>query len=213
MEEARAIKVSREIKVAGYVVDEQVLYQVDSIASGAVSESDDDVEVKRQYLLSTTARESIPAASFDELIRQLSRAPERVRSLALRYTRRRQSGLDVVFSVEGEIRLSGFSSRPDFQFNVDQLHEALLAAREDYSWPVRALVLGPGVKKWLNLLLPTLSTFLLLFIGYYLHAVRVGVNVDPALLPRGERVLPKSCRGGQISRHQPEVERSPSSTA
>ena len=153
MEERRATRVSKGIKAAGYVVDEQSLRQIDEIASSAVSDPDGDKPIKTHYSITTTGRETNDLKSLDELVKHLNRIPDKVRSLTLRYTRLRRSGIEVVFSTEGEIRVSGFSNSEDFQFNVSQLQEALLSLREDCGWPVKMLVFKPGIRHAVNFFL------------------------------------------------------------
>lgn len=189
--EDKASRLSREIELSAYIVDEQVLSEVEAIAAAAVGEPEGGAEVRRHYVVSTIKRETISFASLQELNGYLDHHPEAVRSLSLNYSLKRESGLDVVFSTDGNIRISGFSSRPDFSFNVNQLYEFLLTTREDLPWAVRILVFKPHIKKTVALLLPPLSILLLALISYYLHALRVGVNIDPALIPKGNEYYQK----------------------
>jgi hypothetical protein len=200
IESSPTTKISREMEVPGYLLDEQILRQVDKVAREAVGESEaadpnnaDDL-AKSHYVLSTVAKESIPFDSLDRLLEGLERTVDGIRSVSLRYTRRRQAGIDIVFSAEGEIRLSGFSPDADFQFNVNQLHEILLTTREDYSWAIKSLVFQRNTKRVCSVLLVVLSVCLLATIGYYFEATRIGVNIDPSLLPRGNEYLQNIAR-------------------
>jgi hypothetical protein len=191
MEERRSTRVSREINVSAYVVDEQALRLIDEIASRAVADPDSDRPIMTRYSIATKGRETIDHESLDDLVKHLSRAPDNIRSLTLNYTRLRKSGIEVVFSTEGDIRVSGFSNSEDFEFNVNQLQEVLLTLREDYSWPVKMLVFKPGIRNTVNFFLPLLSVLLLANAVFYVHATRVGVNIDPTLIPRGNEYFRK----------------------
>lgn len=184
MNERTATKVSRELKLSAYVVDEQVLSEIDAIGSAAIEEADADEPMKKRYRVATPSKETVSFGSLQELKEYLAHSPESVRLLELRYTFKRDAGLDIAFS-RGYVRILGFSSRQDFSFNVNRLEELLGTTREEYPWAVRMLVFSSHLRFWLNVLLPVLSIMLFISIGYYIHARHVGVNVDPNLVPKG----------------------------
>ncbi|MGA8501490.1 MAG: hypothetical protein WB683_08090 [Candidatus Sulfotelmatobacter sp.] len=147
MEEREPARVSREIRLDGYIFDEATLRDIDEIAAKCVTPSGANEAIASRYSITNDDRELLPFDSIELLIDHLNRAPDKVRRLALRHTFQRQAGIDVVFSKEAEIRISGFSGGPDFQFNVEQINEAILSLREDYSWAVKVLVFPTGSAK------------------------------------------------------------------
>jgi hypothetical protein len=192
MEEAKTTKVSKELKLPGYVVDQDLLRRVDELEVEAICATEEDkTGVPPRYVLSRR-RDVLEFKSMAVLIADLNREPRDVRSLAIRRTLRRRAGIDVVFSNDGAIRISGFSNSSDFQFNVARLSELLLTSAEERAWAIRTIVfLPPKHRVLLATLLVLLSFFLLTSVGYYLYAIKIGVNIDPSLIPRGNEHLQK----------------------
>lgn len=192
MEEAKTSKIYKELNISGYIVDEDLLKRVDEVCAVAIagSEGDDKPGVPRYMVL--RGRDEMVLKSLDGLVKELDRSPKNVRTVTLRRTLQRKAGIDVVLSDEGEIRISGFSRSPDFGYNVERLHELLLTSREEHSWVVRAIVdLSFVYRGLIYILLGILSVVLLVSVGYYFYATRIGVNIDPSLIPKGNEHLQK----------------------
>lgn len=193
MPDLRTAKVSKTISLPGYIVDEDLLKRVDKLESEIIAGSDAGEQVAISRYLITRKRDVVEFKSSDRLLADLNESPVDIRSVSVRRTLHRESGIDVVFSNDGEIRVSGFSDNSDFQFNVERLHELLLSSSEEQSWVVRALVgLRPRYRLLLSTLLLLLSFLLLFSVFYYAYATRVGVDIDPGLIPRGNEYLQKA---------------------
>ncbi|HEV7680766.1 MAG TPA: hypothetical protein VGO68_01490, partial [Pyrinomonadaceae bacterium] len=95
------------------------------------------------------------------------------------------SGINIVFEQNGEIRRSAYGREPDFQFNVDRLDTVIRECDPDYAWPIRTLVFRDFVKKLFTWLLAVVSLILLGQLAFYAYGRKVGVNVDPAIIPSG----------------------------
>ena len=114
----------------------------------------------------------------------LDAEPSQVQSISLRYVRQ-QLAINIVFDQKGRITSSAFGGKPDFQFNVDRLERVIHECDPEYGWPIRLLVFRDWVKQFFSWSLAAVSLILLLLLAYYAYGRRVGVNVDPSIIPSG----------------------------
>ena len=116
-------------------------------------------------------------------------SPEHVESLNIRHFAGESTGINISFGSEGIVRISGYSENLSFRFAFEEVKESALLVKEEYSWFVRywafsrrskLLVTALSSATYIGL---SLGLFVLMF--YYAYAKKVGVDVDPRLIPQG----------------------------
>jgi len=180
-------KISKTFDIPGYVIDSNILNRVHAIAQRTVAGTDDvePAHLQSAYWVTTGDEDMLKFGTIDAIIAYLDSEPVETRSISLQYVTPGQAGISLVFQTKGKIELSAYGNALDFQFNIDQLSREIQRCDQEYSWLVRTFVFRPFTRRMLGSLLGWLSLFLLFNVGYYLYASRMGVNVDPSIIPSG----------------------------
>jgi len=177
-------KISRTFRIAGYVVDSDVVQRIDSIARQAVSGTQDHGPLRFSCWITANDNTMLRGDTLDAIGALVTDAPVDVRSLSLEYIAT-SAGINLTFESKGEIQLSAYSNAIDFQFNIDKLSREVQRCDPEYSWVTKAVFLNSRTKRLLAASLVAVSLFLIFHIWYYFYALQVGVNVDPSIIPSG----------------------------
>jgi hypothetical protein len=169
------------------VIDSDILKRVDEISKQAVTSGIEIVSGRLQfaYWITITNKDMVRFDQIDSLINYIESEPIKVESISLQYIVRDQAGISLAFQQKGKIELSAYSNTLDFQFNIDQLTREIQRSDQEYNWFVRTFVFHSQTRRLLTSLFLLLSLGLLMNISYYVYALKVGVNIDPQLIPSG----------------------------
>ena len=176
-------EVTREFNLPGYIVEQELLEQIDQTAVAGLAEHGQPID--REFIVAKITKARLTFSSLDQLHTCLSDAPREIRSITMRYKAGRTSGIQIVISNDAFIRVYGFGENLDFEFNLDQVCEVIKEGQEEYSWAVRQFVFQRRYKRLSSFGLSILSGAIPILVGFYIYAANTGVNIDPALIPRG----------------------------
>lgn len=198
-------RISKVFDIKGYVIDGDVLRRVDEISKQAVTSTTETEPDHFQfaYWITVPNKDMVKLDQIDSLITYLESEPVEVESVSLQYIVRDQAGISLIFQPKGKIELSAYSNALDFQFNIDRLTREIQRCDQEYNWFIRAFVFHPPTRRILISLFFWVSGFLFLNIGYYLYALKEGVNIDPQMIPSGNSYFQEveaAIRSGDISR-------------
>ncbi|MDQ3820819.1 MAG: hypothetical protein M3362_24465 [Acidobacteriota bacterium] len=181
------IKVSETLIIPGYVLNEDILERIDAISKQAVIGTVDSNTEKVQigYWGANEAGHTLKFETPESLISTLDSEDMQLKSISLQYIVPDQSGINVGFLPKGKIELSAFGNALDFQFNIDKLLREIRRCDQEYGWLIRTFIIRSKTRRMLSTAVLLLSLFLFFNIGYYLYALKVGVNIDPSVIPSG----------------------------
>jgi len=181
---SRTSTVSETLNLPGYLLDPDLLRQIDGVASETASTAR-GVQTESSYSLKAEGRDQLNFKSLDSLLKHLDGDPKNIRSIQVGHATPQQAAVQVEFRSQGDVRLFAFGGAADFRFNVGRLREAIAGAEQEYSWIVKRLAFQKRTKALATVLVVLLSGALLMALAYYANARTVGVNIDPSLIPRG----------------------------
>lgn len=179
---------SDELPLQGYVLDESALRNINRTAYQAVLDSAGTQTVSSAFKLHQSKNE-IAFKDLESLVEHLAHSPEHIQSLNIRHFFGESTGINVSFGSDGIVKISGFSENLSFRFAFEEVKESALLVREEYSWFVRYWALSERSKRIMTLLASAAYLFfsggLLILMFSYAYARKVGVDVDPNLIPQG----------------------------
>jgi hypothetical protein len=182
---ARTIEISKDFDFFCFLLGEELLSQIDELSRTIISHDNPEI-IESSYSIRMLEHQDIGFDSFSDLLKTVKSEPQLIHSIEITHTIKEKSGIRVLFGQKGLVSLSGFSNLPSFDFEVERLRELITRSREDYNWFIRLLASA----RFLFLTFSTLivvSVLLFGSIGYYFYATRVGINIDPALIPNGNQ--------------------------
>ena len=190
IEEAHGItRASEIVRIPGYLLDQETLQRIEDVAKDIVGNGG---KIDHKYEMRSSPRTPgghvFSCKNLDVLLPRLGSKEEPVENLSLRYSNGVSAGANIVFESDGTVRAKAFSHAPDLQFDFDRLVREISDCDQQYSWPIRFLVYKPGVRRLFRFAIILLSVFLMGTLAFYVYARRVGVNVDPSVIPPGETI-------------------------
>jgi hypothetical protein len=179
---------SDELQLQGYVLDESALRNINQTAQKAVLDSAGTKTVSSAYKLHQSKNE-IAFEGLEFLVEHLRRSPEHIQSLNIRHSAGESTGINVSFGSDGIVKISGYSENLSFRFAFEEVKESTLSVKEEYMWLLRYWALAGRTKRIMTLLSAAayffLSVCLFVLMFGYAYAKKVGVDVDPKLIPQG----------------------------
>jgi hypothetical protein len=174
---------TRSIELAAYLIDEPFLKGVDTFVRESCSGlSDGSKPLSLSCMVQTTDDGSCTFNSIDELLSHFARSRELIRELRLDYRAERGERIEITFPPQKVVDFSAYGDSPKFHFLADGLARELRRSDANFHWLARTLAFSRVPRRILASLIPLVSWLLLLAVGYYFHAKKVGVDVDPKLL-------------------------------
>lgn len=180
-------RVSDKLKINGYVVDSLSLDRIVTTARRALNPDFPDQGVVR---ITATPDGNASRLQFDDIhsaLAHFDRNRVEINSVTLSFESAKDSQLEIAMESDGTISFSGINSRPDFLFHIDQLKRELQACDQRFPAFAKFFAFSPMPRHLIFLALATASVMLSWNVFYYFHALDVGVDVDPKVMPDGNK--------------------------
>jgi hypothetical protein len=179
--------VSDRLIINGYLVEKSSLDRIVSAARRAVNPDFPDQCVVR---VSATLKNNVSRLQFNDTSTALTHFDQNrieITAVTLCLESDRNAQLEIAMQDDGIISLSGVSDRPDFSFHIDPLKRELHACDQRFPAIVKLFAYSQQPLRVVTQTLALASIFLLGNVLYYIHALNVGVDVDPKVIPEGNQ--------------------------
>ncbi len=174
---------SETIRIPGYVVDADAIRRIDDASRHAVTGGEESQSPQlRIQAIEHDGRNVFE--NIEDLIRHSEGVQLSPTTLSFTYTSG-NARLELAFDCNGDIKLTGRSSSPDIQFDVDAIKREIRECDQDIFPLVRWLVFTRFPAKLLAALIVVASVYLLIEISFYILAWNVAVDIDPELAGSG----------------------------
>ncbi|HKO62280.1 MAG TPA: hypothetical protein VJV03_14040 [Pyrinomonadaceae bacterium] len=182
-----SIEIHRSFNMPGYVLDAPILRRIDAVCRESVSQKSTNGARDLEFICyETTADDQmISFESLDVLIKHLDGGTTDPEILTIQYSQPERAGIHLDFLKKGQVHLVAYSKSLEFRFNIEQLSREIRRSDQEYGWAIRTFIFKPYLVRTVKLLLVLVSVFLLANSAYYLYARKVGVNIDPNVIPKG----------------------------
>lgn len=181
-------RVIEELAVDGYVVKPEHLQRLDSTIKTCELFGDqdpNDVHCPIRYHAFIEDGSIRQFQSLDDLIDYPNTSPEIIEGLRVGRCTDDDRKVEVELSTFGEIIIDVCGPPNVVETIVHTLSRQLRALDQKYSWLVNRFVLGGRPRRLSIFLLVQVVLLLMFSIAYYVYGLKVGVDVDPNVLPGG----------------------------
>ncbi|MCX5919418.1 MAG: hypothetical protein NTX30_22430, partial [Deltaproteobacteria bacterium] len=156
-----------------------------AVSDSPIFASSIDAQTKPSCLVFFTNGETCRFDNTDDLLTHPNVEPEVITGLEISKGSSNQAQVNVLLEPDGDVTLDITGPTHVVDGAAHSLRQRLVAIDQRYSWAARFFILNPRPRRIASMF--AVSSFLLLsfFVGMYVYALVVGVNVNPGLIPKG----------------------------